>query len=255
MSVTLERQVREESVLTLPDVLAPSYRTLSVIVPVFNERATVAEIVRRMRSVLLPLALEIILVDDASTDGTDAVIAGLADETVRVLRHTQNRGKGAAVRTGLAAVRGEVVLIQDADLEYDPLDWPVLLDPVLRGKAKVVFGSRFSGVCHNMSRLHWIGNQFLSFVTSVLYATSVSDMNTCYKLFDRRVLDGITLRADRFDFDPEITAKILRRGYEIYEVPVSYAGRGAAEGKKITWRDGGSVLAALVRYRLVSPGS
>jgi glycosyltransferase involved in cell wall biosynthesis len=225
------------------------YATLSVIVPVFNERATVGEIIRRIRAVDLPLEVEIVAVDDGSSDGTDKVLAALADSTVRVLTHGTNRGKGAAIRTGLGAVRGDLVLIQDADLEYDPEDWPKLLDPILRGKARVVYGSRFTGERKNMLPLHWIGNRFLSLVTNVLYASTLSDMETCYKLFDRQVLDGITVESDRFDFEPEITAKVLRRGYRIYEVPISYAGREMSEGKKITWRDGLGALVALVRYR------
>ena len=227
----------------------PHYATLSVIVPVFNERATVGEIIRRIRAVDLPLDVEIVAVDDGSSDGTDKVLAALADSTVRVLAHGTNRGKGAAIRTGLGAVRGDLVLIQDADLEYDPKDWPKLLDPILRGKARVVYGSRFTGERKNMLPLHWIGNRFLSLVTNVLYASTLSDMETCYKLFDRQVLDGITVESDRFDFEPEITAKVLRRGFRIYEVPISYAGREVTEGKKITWRDGFGALVALVRYR------
>jgi glycosyltransferase involved in cell wall biosynthesis len=167
----------------------------------------------------------------------------------RVLVHPVNRGKGAAIRTGLEAVRGDLVLIQDADLEYDPDDWPLLLDPILKGKARVVYGSRFTGQRKNMMPLHWIGNRFLSLVTNVLYSSTLSDMETCYKLFDRRVLDGITIQSDRFDFEPEITAKVLRRGNRIYEVPISYAGREIEDGKKITWRDGFAALSALVRFR------
>jgi len=168
---------------------------------------------------------------------------------VRIINHPSNRGKGAAIRTGLAAVRGDLVLIQDADLEYDPADWPTLMRPVLRGKAQVVYGSRFTGERKNMMPLHWMGNRFLSLVTNVLYSSTLSDMETCYKLFDRRVLEGITIQSDKFDFEPEITAKVLRRGYRIYEVPISYAGREADEGKKITWRDGFGALKALIRYR------
>jgi len=227
----------------------PHFEMLSVIVPIYNERTTVAEIIRRIRAVDLPVALEVIAVDDGSSDGTDKVLAALADSTVRVLVHPVNQGKGAAIRTGLGAVRGDLVLIQDADLEYDPDDWPRLLDPVLKGKARVVYGSRFTGERKNMMPLHWIGNRFLSLVTNVLYSSTLSDMETCYKLFDRRVLEGITVQSDRFDFEPEITAKILRRGYRIYEVPISYAGREADEGKKITWRDGFGALKALVKYR------
>jgi glycosyltransferase involved in cell wall biosynthesis len=226
-----------------------SFQKLSVIVPVFDERNTVVEIVRRMRAVDLPVDLEIVVVDDGSTDGTRDVLRQLADSTVRVINHDVNRGKGAAIRSGLAQVTGDLVLVQDADLEYDPEDWPKLLNPILRGKARVVYGSRFTGERRNMLFLHWVGNRFLSLVTNVLYNTTLSDMETCYKLFDRALLDGITLRAQRFEFEPEVTAKILRRGIRIYEVPISYTGREFDEGKKITWRDGFIALWTLVEYR------
>jgi glycosyltransferase involved in cell wall biosynthesis len=170
---------------------------------------------------------------------------------VRVVLHPHNQGKGAAVRTGLASVSGDLVVIQDADLEYDPEDWPKLLAPMLKGKAQVVYGSRFTGERRNMLFLHWLGNRFLSLVTNMLYNTTLSDMETCYKLFDRRVLDGISLRADGFEFEPEITAKVLRQKIRIYEVPISYAGREPEEGKKITWRDGFVALWTLVKYRVV----
>jgi glycosyltransferase involved in cell wall biosynthesis len=233
------------------DETAPRFRTLSVIVPVFNERSTVAEIVRRMRSVDLPVEREIVIVDDGSYDGTGDVLTQLRDSTVRVLKHNENRGKGAAIRTGLDSAAGDLVLVQDADLEYDPEDWPCLLAPVLKGRARVVYGSRFTGERRNMLFLHWVGNRFLSLVTNILYNSTLSDMETCYKLFDRRVLDGMRLTADRFDFEPEFTAKILRRGIRIYEVPISYAGREPDEGKKITWHDGISALWTLVKYRFV----
>lgn len=235
-----------------PDALARprAFSLLSVIVPVYNERTTVAEIIRRMRQVTLPVELEIVVVDDCSTDGTDKVLAALEDSTVRVLRHPLNRGKGAAVRTGLEVARGDLVLIQDADLEYDPDDWPRLLAPIMKGKASVVYGSRFTGERKNMLFWHWVGNRMLSLVTNVLYNTTISDMETCYKLFDRRVLDGLTLTSERFEFEPEITAKVLRRGYRIYEVPISYSGREFDEGKKITWKDGFGALWALVRFRV-----
>ena len=232
---------------------APVYRTLSVIVPVFNERTTVAEIVRRMRRVDLPLDLEIIMVNDASWDGTADILKALEDSTVQVLHHDANAGKGAAVRTGLAHARGDLVLIQDADLEYDPDDWPRLINPVLKGKAQVVYGSRFTGEHRNMLFTHWMGNRFLSLMTNVLYNTTLSDMETCYKLFDRKALEGIDIRSDGFDFEPEITAKVLRKGYRIYEVPISYAGREYEEGKKITWKDGYRAVLALLRYRLWKP--
>jgi glycosyltransferase involved in cell wall biosynthesis len=224
---------------------------LSVIVPVFNERNTVAEIVRRMRSVDLPVEREIVVVDDGSDDGTRDVLTQLVDSTVRIVKHGVNRGKGAAIRTGLENSTGDVVLVQDADLEYDPEDWPKLLAPMLKGKARVVYGSRFTGERRNMLFLHWVGNRVLSLVTNILYNSTLSDMETCYKLFERDVLDGVQLRANRFDFEPEFTAKVLRRGIRIYEVPISYAGRELHEGKKITWRDGISALWTLVKYRFV----
>ena len=226
------------------------YTMLSVIVPVFNERSTVAEVLRRIRSVELPVEVEVIVVDDGSSDGTDKVLAALGDSTVRVISHATNKGKGAAIRTGMEAMRGDLMLVQDADLEYDPNDWSKLLQPILSGKAQVVYGSRFTGERKNMP-LHWIGNRILSLVTNVLYSSTLSDMETCYKLFDRRVLEGITIQSDKFDFEPEITAKILRRGHRIYEVPISYAGREVDEGKKITWRDGFGALKALVKYRFI----
>jgi hypothetical protein len=151
----------------------------------------------------------------------------------------------------MAAARGDLLLVQDADLEYDPEDWPRLLEPILRGKSQVVYGSRFTGERKNMLPLHWIGNRFLSLVTNILYSSTMSDMETCYKLFDRQVLEGLTIESDKFDFEPEITAKVLRRGYRIYEVPISYAGRELSEGKKITWRDGFGALRALIKYRFV----
>jgi glycosyltransferase involved in cell wall biosynthesis len=225
------------------------HRSLSVVVPVYNERNTVVEILRRMRRVDLPVELEIIVVNDGSDDGTEKVLGALEDSTVRVVHHSHNQGKGAAVRTGLQHARGDLLLIQDADLEYDPDDWPALLAPVLKGKSKVVYGSRFTGERKNLLLWHWVGNRFLSIVTNVLYNTTLSDMETCYKLFDRRVLDGIRIDSDRFEFEPEITAKVLRRGYHIYEVPISYSGREFSEGKKITWKDGFGALITLLRYR------
>jgi glycosyltransferase involved in cell wall biosynthesis len=226
-------------------------RKLSVVVPVFNERNTVVEVLRRMRAIELPdgVEREIIVVDDGSADGTRDVLRQLGDSTVRIVMHDRNRGKGAAVRTGFEHATGEYVLIQDADLEYDPEDWPKLLNPVLRGKARVVYGSRFTGERRNMLLLHWIGNRFLSMVTNVLYNTTLSDMETCYKLVERDLVSSLNLSSDKFDIEPEITAKILKRGVRIYEVPISYSGREVDEGKKLTWRDGLSALFTLVVYR------
>lgn len=229
----------------------PKIRKLSVVVPVYNERNTVVEVVRRMRAVELPdgIEREIIVIDDGSTDGTRDVLRQLGDSTVRILMHEANRGKGASVRTGLALATGDYVIIQDADLEYDPDDWPRLIAPVMRGRARVVYGSRFTGERRNMLLLHWIGNRMLSLVTNVLFNSTLSDMETCYKLVDRTLLNDLALRSDHFDIEPEITAKILKRGIRIYEVPISYMGREFDEGKKITWRDGFAALWTLVKFR------
>jgi len=231
----------------------PEGRRLSVIVPVFNERTTVVEVLRRMRRVNLPVDLQIVVVDDGSTDGTSQILGALEDSTVEVVRHPTNMGKGAAIRTGLRHVRGELVLIQDGDLEYDPEDWPRLLRPILRGRSQVVYGSRFNGEGGNMAASDWVGNRFLSLATNLLFNTSLSDMECGYKVFTRKVLDDITIESDRFDFEPEITAKVLRKGYRIYEVPVSYSGRAASEGRKFDWRDGVRALFTLVRYRWAKP--
>ena len=226
------------------------YRKLSVIVPVFDERNTVVEIVRRMRAVDLPVELEIVIVDDGSTDGTREVLRQLGDSTVRVITHQANLGKGAAIRSGLAHVHGDLVLVQDADLEYDPEDWPKLLTPVLRGKARVVYGSRFTGERRNMLFLHWIGNRFLSLTTNVLYNTTLSDMETGYKAFRADVLRSLDLREDQFGIEPEITGQVCKRRLRIYELPIAYYGRSYEEGKKITWRDGFRAIYVLFRVRL-----
>jgi len=225
------------------------YRLLSVIVPVYNERNTVGEIIRRMRMVELPIEREIIVVDDGSSDGTDKILAALEDSTIRVASHEANRGKGAAVRTGISLARGDVVLIQDADLEYDPQEWPRLLAPLLQGRATVVYGSRYLGERETTSLLRWAGDRSLSVLTAVLFNATVSDVETGYKLVDRKVLDSLELTSDRFDFEPEITAKLLRRHYRIYEVPVTYAGRAGSDGRKFTWRDGLAAARTLVRLR------
>jgi glycosyltransferase involved in cell wall biosynthesis len=227
------------------------YRKLSVVIPAYNERNTVAEAIRRVRDVDLPLELEIVVVNDASSDGTEEIVSRLADSTVRVFHQESTQGKGAALRRGFDNVTGDIVVIQDADLEYDPRDWAVMLRPLLEGQARVVYGSRFTGERRNMFFWHWVGNRFLSLVTNVLYNTTLSDMETCYKMIDRSTLDSLRLTANRFDIEAEVTAKVLRLGERIWEVPISYAGRETHEGKKISWLDGFPALWTLVKCRLL----
>ena len=229
----------------------PDYQLLSVIVPVFNERNTVGEAVRRMREAPLDIEREIIIVDDGSRDGTLEILRRLSDSTVRVVTLPENRGKGAAVRRGIDEARGDLIVVNDADLEYDPRDLARLLRPLLEGQARVVYGSRFTGERRNMFFWHWVGNRFLSLVTNVLFNTTLSDMETCYKMFDADLLRSFNLKADRFEFEPEVTATALRLGERIWEVPITYAGREMHEGKKITWRDGFPALMTLLKVRLV----
>jgi glycosyltransferase involved in cell wall biosynthesis len=224
---------------------------LSIVIPVYNEEKTLQEVVRRVRSVDLPLSREIILVDDASRDGSRAIVESLAGEGVRVFFHAVNQGKGAALRTGFREAQGEIVLIQDADLEYDPSEYPKLLAPILAEKADVVYGSRFIGSeAHRVLYFwHMVGNRFLTLLSNMLTNLNLTDMETCYKVFRREVLANITIREDRFGFEPEITAKIARQGVRIYEVGISYSGRTYQEGKKIGWRDGLRALYCIFRYR------
>jgi len=239
---------------------------LSIVVPVYNEIGTVAEILRRVRAVPLAVSVgygaehdavveferEVVIVDDGSTDGTREVLRTLEGEPgVVILFHERNQGKGAAVRTGLHHASGDVMVVQDADLEYDPRDYPALLQPIVEGRSQVVYGSRFrGGPTKAMFFWHMVGNRFLTLVTNVLYDTILSDMETGYKVFTREVAEQLDLRAPGWGFDPEITAQILKRGYRIYEVPISYTGREFEEGKKIGWRDGITVLWMLLKCRL-----
>jgi glycosyltransferase involved in cell wall biosynthesis len=220
---------------------------ISIIIPVYNEKATIFEILARVEA--LQVEKEIIIVDDGSTDGTRELLATVGQERARVALHPRNVGKGAAIRTGLALACGDVITIQDADLEYDPRDLVTLMRPILDGKAEVVYGSRFTGERKNMFFWHWVGNRFLTLVTDVLYDTTLSDMETCYKMFKAGVIKPINLKCRRFEFEVEITAKVLKAGHRIYEVPISYAGREFHEGKKITWRDGVVALWYLFKYR------
>jgi glycosyltransferase involved in cell wall biosynthesis len=223
---------------------------LSVVMPVYNERDTIREILRQVRAV--GRADEIIVVDDGSVDGTREILQQEAQQGDLVLiLHDKNLGKGAAVTTGFKHATGDIVLIQDADLEYDPRDYPTLLRPIEEGRVAVVYGSRFLGPHKAMLFWHMLGNQFLTLVTNIMFNAILSDMETCYKALRADVAKSLNLRSHGWGIDPEITAKVLKQGHRIFEVPISYYGREYDEGKKITWRDGFRVLWTLIKYRLV----
>ena len=222
---------------------------LSIIIPVFNERATIGELLRRVATV--DLDKEVVVVDDGSTDGTRDALGQFADGATVVL-HDVNRGKGAAIRTGLKHVTGDCVLLQDADLEYDPDDYHLLLDVMKESGADAVYGSRFAAGRPEMTLRHRVGNRLLTGITNVLYGAALTDMETCYKLIRRRVFADLDVASNRFDIEPEITAKLLRRGIAIHEVPIRYAGRSFAEGKKISWTDFVSAIWTLVKLRVTT---
>ena len=223
---------------------------LSVVIPVYNEVETIKEIVSRVLAV--DFEKEIIIVDDGSTDGTREQLEeiSVAQKNVRVFSHDRNQGKGAALRTGFEATTGDIVIIQDADLEYDPREYAVLLEPILDGRADIVYGSRFLGGPHRVLFFwHYLGNKFLTLLSNALTNLNLTDMETCYKVFRREVLSGMQLKSNRFGFEPEFTAKIAKKDFRIYETPISYSGRTYAEGKKIGWKDGVKAIVAIIWFR------
>jgi glycosyltransferase involved in cell wall biosynthesis len=264
---------------------------LSVIIPVYNEEKTILKVLDKVKKIKLKntkksakqisgelgnrrfpvsqkskgflrmpeiqrisehITKEIIIVDDFSIDNTRKILSKLKDKDIRIFFHQKNRGKGAAIRTGLKYTTGDIILIQDADLEYDPEEYPKLLKPIMENKTKVVYGSRLETIkknLKNMYKLHYIGNAFLTLMSNLLYGVKITDMETCYKVFRKEVIKDMKLKAKRFDFEPEITAKLIKKGYKIKEVPINFRGRKFSEGKKITWKDGVKALYYLIKYR------
>ena len=232
------------------DTVAENF-LLSVVIPVYNEQETIEKVINRV--IYAPYRKEIIVVDDGSTDGTGNILNGLDNPALKIYYHDKNYGKGRALQTGFSSATGDVVIVQDADLEYDPDEYSVILNPILSGKADVVYGSRLSG--HGEHRVlyfwHYIGNRFLTLLSNIFTNINLTDMETCYKAFTKQALKGISINENRFGFEPEITAKIAKKNLRIYEVPISYHGRTYAEGKKINWRDGMWALWCILKYNLL----
>jgi glycosyltransferase involved in cell wall biosynthesis len=222
---------------------------LSVVMPVYNERETVEEIVRRVLAV--PVRLQLIVVDDGSKDGTRDILTGLQRELgFELVLQERNQGKGAALRRGFEEVRGDLVIIQDADLEYSPEEYPELIELICQGRADVVYGSRFLGRHRVFMFSHYLGNRIVTLLTNILYNTMLTDMETCYKVMRAEIVKGMTLQSNGFGIEPEMTAKIFKGGYRVYEIPITYDGRGYDQGKKITWRDGFVALWVLIKFRV-----
>jgi len=223
---------------------------LSIIIPTYNEKKTLLKLLKKVEKVNIgKITKEIIIVDDFSTDGTRDLLKNIKKH--KIFYHTKNKGKGSAIRTALKHITGDIIIIQDADLEYDPNEYPKLLKPILEGETKVVYGSRFMKKHNPKYKLYYLGNIFLSIFARILYARKITDMETCYKVFKREVFDNIKLKAKRFDFEPEITAKIIKKGYKIIEVSIQYQCRDFKEGKKISWRDGVKAIWCLFKYRFI----
>jgi len=227
---------------------------LSVIIPVYNEEKSILAVINKVKKVKLSnITKEIIIVDDFSTDTTKSILAKLNDNDLKIFFHQKNKGKGTAIRTALKHATGDVILIQDADLEYNPEEYGKLLKPIMEYRTKVVYGSRIKAIRKNMKKMykmHYYGNLFLTIMTNILYGAKITDMETGYKVFKKEVIKDMKLKAKRFDFEPEITAKILKKGYKIKEVPIDFVGRKFKEGKKITWKDGVKALLYLIKYRI-----
>ena len=226
---------------------------LSIIIPVYNEVKSILEAINKVKRVKLEnITKEIIIIDDFSTDNTKEILTKLKDSSLKIFFHQKNQGKGAAIRTALKHATGDIILIQDADHEYNPIEYEKLLKPIIENETKVVYGSRLNAIKKNlqkMYKLHYLGNLFLTIMTNILYGAKITDMETGYKVFRKEVIENINLKAKRFDFEPEITAKILKKGYTITEVPINFIGRNFDEGKKITWKDGIKALYYLIKYR------